>query len=60
MDFHYDIDFIFPNDEHPFDSSSSNDEWEFLSLHGKGGKGYTSILYYLVVGHCEFTISTSS
>ena len=28
MDFHYDIDFIFPNDEHPFDSSSSNDEWE--------------------------------
>ena len=28
MDFHYNIDFIFPNDEHPFDSSSSNDEWE--------------------------------
>ena len=28
MDFHYDIDFIFPNDERPFDSSSSNDELE--------------------------------
>ncbi|XP_030922872.1 uncharacterized protein LOC115949720 [Quercus lobata] len=28
MDFHYDIDFIFPNDEPPFDSSSDNDEME--------------------------------
>ena len=28
MDFHYDIDFIFPNHERPFDSSSSNDEWK--------------------------------
>ena len=26
MDFHYDIDFIFPNDEPPFDSSSDDDE----------------------------------
>ena len=30
MDFHYDIDFIFPNDEPPFDSSSSNDELELI------------------------------
>ena len=29
MDFHYDIDFIFPNDEPPFDSSSDDDEFEF-------------------------------
>ena len=28
MDFHYDIDFIFPNDEPPFDSSSDDDELE--------------------------------
>ena len=28
MDFHYDIDFIFPNDEPPFDSSSDDDEME--------------------------------
>ena len=28
MDFHYDIDFIFPNDEPPFDSSSNDDELE--------------------------------
>ena len=28
MDFHYDIDFIFPNDEPPFDSSSDDDETE--------------------------------
>ena len=28
MDFHYDIDFIFPNDEPPFDSSSDDDEVE--------------------------------
>ena len=28
MDFHYDIDFIFPNDKPPFDSSSSDDELE--------------------------------
>ena len=28
MDSHYDIDFIFPNDEPPFDSSSSEDELE--------------------------------
>ncbi|KAL0012552.1 hypothetical protein SO802_007660 [Lithocarpus litseifolius] len=28
MDSHYDIDFIFPNDEPPFDSSSSDDELE--------------------------------
>ena len=28
MDFHYDIDFIFPNDEPPFDSSSNDDEME--------------------------------
>ena len=26
MDFHYDIDFIFPNDKPPFDSSSDDDE----------------------------------
>nr|POE53037.1 hypothetical protein CFP56_06895 [Quercus suber] len=28
MDFHNDIDFIFPNDEPPFDSSSDDDELE--------------------------------
>ena len=28
MDFHYDIDFIFPNEKPPFDSSSSDDELE--------------------------------
>ena len=28
MDFHYDIDFIFPNDEPSFDSSSDDDELE--------------------------------
>ncbi|XP_075663459.1 uncharacterized protein LOC142633070 [Castanea sativa] len=28
MDFHYDIDFIFPNDEPPFDSSFDDDELE--------------------------------
>nr|XP_023895246.1 uncharacterized protein LOC112007173 [Quercus suber] len=28
MDFHYDIDFIFPNDKPPFDSSSDDDELE--------------------------------
>ena len=28
MDSHYDIDFIFPNDEPPFDSSSDDDEVE--------------------------------
>ena len=28
MDSHYDIDFIFPNDEPPFDSSSFEDELE--------------------------------
>ena len=28
MAFHYDIDFIFPNDEPPFDSSSDDDELE--------------------------------
>ncbi|XP_075669760.1 uncharacterized protein LOC142639475 [Castanea sativa] len=28
MDFHYDIDFIFPNDEPSFDSSSNDDELE--------------------------------
>ncbi|XP_075665858.1 uncharacterized protein LOC142635607 [Castanea sativa] len=28
MDFHYDIDFIFLNDEPPFDSSSDDDEFE--------------------------------
>ena len=38
MDFHYDIDFIFPNDEPPFDSSSDDDELElvdtqFYNLH---------------------------
>ena len=29
MDFHYNIDFIFPNDEPPFNSSSDDDELEF-------------------------------
>ena len=28
MDFYYDIDFIFPNDEPPFESSSDDDELE--------------------------------
>ena len=28
MDFHYDINFIFPNEEPPFDSSSNDDELE--------------------------------